>query len=96
MTHHVLLLAITALALVACVPAVAPLPPGPVVVDGVAYDVTRRASQAVLVRRVDRPFQNWEGAEARRAADRFCQGRAKASIRDRFVGDGWLIVEGCA
>ncbi len=90
------LLSMTALALAACAPAVAPVAPGPVVVDGVAYDVSRRPSQAVLVRRIDRPFQNWEGAEARRAADRFCQGRAKTSIRDRFEGDGWLIVEGCA
>jgi len=96
MTWHLFLLSMTALVLAACVPAVAPLPPGPVIIDGVAYDVERRPSQAVLVRRLDRPFQNWEGAEARRAADRFCQGRAKTSIRDRFVGDGWLIVEGCA
>jgi hypothetical protein len=96
MTQGLFLLSMTALVLAACVPAVAPLPPGPVVIDGVSYEVTRRPSQAVLVRRLDRPFQNWEGAEARRAADRFCQGRAKTSIRDRFLGDGWLIVEGCA
>ncbi|MBL4917358.1 hypothetical protein [Szabonella alba] len=96
MNQQAVPLTLSALALAACVPAVAPVAPGPVMLDGVTYEVTRRPSQAVLVRRLDRPFQNWEGMEARRAADRFCQGRANSSIRDRFVGDGWLIVEGCA
>jgi hypothetical protein len=43
-----------------------------------------------------RAFENWEGAEARRAADRFCNGRANTSLRDRFQGDTWVIAGGCA
>ncbi len=82
--------------LAACGSHVPPQLRGPMVVDGVAYDVTRTRLGSVLVKREGRPFLNWEGAEARRAADAFCNGRAEASIRDRFRGDGWLIVEGCA
>ena len=84
------------LALAACGPHVPPQGRGPMIVDGVAYDVSRKPSQALLVRREGRPFQNWEGAEARRAADAFCVGRADTSDRDRFEGDAWLIVKGCA
>lgn len=85
-----------ALALSACVSTPTPVARGPVVVDGVQYAVAKRPSGAVEVARMGRPFENWEGAEARRAADQFCVGRAKSSIRDRFQGAKWLIVEGCA
>jgi hypothetical protein len=88
--------AIGALALSGCVASVPPAGPGPIVLDGVSYDVTRAATGALRVSRQGAPFQNWEGMEARRAADRFCNGRAETSIRDRFQGDAWLIVEGCA
>ena len=84
------------LLLAACGPHVPPQPRGPMMLDDVAYDVTRTRTGGVLVRRVGRPFQNWEGAEARRGADAFCNGRAQTSDRDRFRGDAWLIVEGCA
>ncbi|MFV0492814.1 MAG: hypothetical protein ACK5M4_13445 [Pseudorhodobacter sp.] len=84
------------LALVACAPGgTVPLSPGPVVLGDVAYDVALQGG-GILVQRSGRPLENWEGAEARRAADAFCRGRATSSIRDRFTGDGWLIVEGCA
>jgi hypothetical protein len=85
-----------ALALSGCVAAPQPVLRGPVIVDGVEYAVAKRSSGAVEVSRIGRAFDNWEGAEARRAADRFCNGRAKPSARDRFQGASWLIVEGCA
>lgn len=85
-----------ALALSACAPVPAPVARGPIVVEGVSYDVGKTSSGAVRVQRQDRPFANWEGQEARRAADQFCNGRANSSIRDRFQGDAWLIVGGCA
>jgi hypothetical protein len=88
--------AIGALALSGCVASVPPAGPGPIVLDGVSYDVTRAATGALRVSRQGKPFANWEGMEARRAADRFCNGRADSSIRDRFQGETWLIVEGCA
>ena len=96
MRHPVRLALFCVLALSACGPARVPQARGPMVVDGVSYDVVRKPSQALLVTRQGRPFQNWEGAEARRAADAFCVGRAKTGLRDRFQGEGWLIVEGCA
>ena len=85
-----------ALALSGCVSSPTPMARGPVVVDGVQYAVVKRPTGAVEVARIGRSFENWEGAEARRAADRFCNGRANTSLRDRFQGDVWLIVGGCA
>lgn len=93
---HLGLSALTLSACAAALPAQAPVTRGPVVIDGVSYAVSLTGSQAVLVQREGRPFANWEGMEARRAADRFCNGRANVGIRDRFKGDGWLIVGGCA
>lgn len=96
MMHPAFHLTLGALALTACVSSPPPVARGPVVVDGVEYAVAKRPTGAVEVSRVARPFENWEGQEARRAADQFCVGRAKTSIRDRFQGTSWLIVEGCA
>ncbi|RUS59217.1 hypothetical protein EGN72_14820 [Pseudorhodobacter sp. E13] len=96
MMHPAVPLTLGALALSACVSSPAPVARGPIVVDGVEYAVSKRPTGAVEVSRIGRPFENWEGAEARRAADQFCVGRAKTSIRDRFQGAAWLIVEGCA
>lgn len=87
---------LAALALGACVSALPPEARGPVVVDGVPYAVAKRPLGAVEVARMGRAFENWEGAEARRAADRFCNGRANTSLRDRFQGDTWVIAGGCA
>jgi hypothetical protein len=44
------------------------------------------------------PFQMWEGALARKAADAACGGRVNVSIYDRFDrGTGeWVYPEGCA
>jgi hypothetical protein len=89
-------LTLGALALSACVSTPAPVARGPVVLDGVSYAVVKRPTGAVEVARVGRPFEDWEGQEARRAADRFCNGRAETSVRDRFQGSTWLIVGGCA
>ena len=96
MMQTLLLLTFGALVLSGCVSRVAAVPRGPMVVDGVAYDVAKTSSGALRVERQGRPFGNWEGAEARRAADQFCVGRANASIKDRFQGTEWLIVGGCA
>ena len=96
MMHPGFPLTLSALALSACVSSSPPAVQGPIVLDGVSYNVAKRPTGAVEVSRVARPFENWEGQEARRAADRFCGGRAKTSIRDRFQGTAWLIVEGCA
>lgn len=96
MMHPALPFAIGALALAGCVSTPAPVARGPVVLDGVSYDVSKRPTGAVQVQRIGKPFANWEGAEARRAADRFCGHRANAGARDRFQGDTWLIAGGCA
>ena len=96
MMHPGFPLTFGALALSACVSPMPPVARGAVVVDGVHYAVAKRPTGAVEVARIGRPFENWEGQEARRAADQFCAGRAKTSIRDRFQGASWLIVEGCA
>ena len=96
MMHPAFPLTLGALALSACVSTPAPVARGPVVLDGVSYAVAKRSSGAVEVSRMGRPFQNWEGQEARRAADQFCNGRANSSIKDRFQGNAWLIVGGCA
>jgi hypothetical protein len=96
MMHTAYPLTLGALALSACVSTPAPVARGPIVLDGVSYAVAKQPTGAIEVARIGRPFENWEGAEARRAADRFCVSRAKSSIRDRFQGDTWLIVEGCA
>ncbi|MDN5788199.1 hypothetical protein [Pseudorhodobacter sp.] len=87
---------LSAAALAGCVSSPPQAARGPIVLDGVSYTVSKRGSGAVSVSRIGRPFANWEGQEARRAADQFCNGRAKTSIRDRFQGESWLIVEGCA
>ena len=44
------------------------------------------------------PFQMWEGALARKAADAACGGKVNVSIYDRFdraTGE-WVYPEGCA
>jgi hypothetical protein len=44
------------------------------------------------------PFQMWEGALARKAADAACGGKVRVSIYDRFdraTGE-WVYPEGCA
>lgn len=45
------------------------------------------------------PFQMWEGAVARKAAEAECVGQGKrlrTSIYDRFDAGSWVFVEGCA
>jgi hypothetical protein len=84
------------LALSACGPQPAVAVRGPVVVDGVQYAVSKRPTGALEVARMGRPFENWEGQEARRAADAFCVGRANTTLRDKFDGATWLILGGCA
>jgi hypothetical protein len=44
------------------------------------------------------PFQMWDGALARKAADAACGGKVRVSIYDRFdraTGE-WVYPEGCA
>ncbi len=96
MLHPVLPLTLGALALSACVSTPAPVARGPIVLDGVEYGVAKTGSGALEVRRMGRPFENWEGMEAQRAAAQYCVGRAQTSINDRFRDNAWLIVRGCA
>lgn len=44
------------------------------------------------------PFQMWEGALARKAADAACGGKVRVSIYDRFdrATGAWVYPEGCA
>lgn len=91
-------LTLGALALSACVAPVArQVPaPGPLVLDGVAYRAELAPGGALTIAREGQAFANWEGAEARRAADQFCQGRVNSGMRDRYQGDAWVFVGGCA
>lgn len=54
--------------------------------------------EAVRVTNNGQPFQMWEGALARKAADAACGGKVRVSIYDRFdraTGE-WVYAEGCA
>jgi hypothetical protein len=56
------------------------------------------AATPVRVTNSGQPFQMWEGALARKAADAACGGKVRASIYDRFdraTGE-WVYPEGCA
>lgn len=58
----------------------------------------QRATEPVRVSNAGQPFQMWEGALARKAADAACGGKVNASIYDRFdrtTGE-WVYPEGCA
>ena len=96
MMHPALPLTLGALAVSACVASSVRPVSGPVVMEGVSYRADQTATGAVLIAREGRAFSNWGGAEARRVADRFCRGRVKAGMHDRFVGDAWMFVGGCA
>lgn len=54
--------------------------------------------EPVRVTNAGQPFQMWEGAAARRAADAACGGRVRTSIYDRFdrATGAWVYPEGCA
>ena len=54
--------------------------------------------EAVRVTNNGQPFQMWEGALARKAADAACRGKVNVSIYDRFdraTGE-WVYPGGCA
>lgn len=56
------------------------------------------AREPVRVANNGQPFQMWDGAAARRAADAACGGKVRVSIYDRFdraTGE-WVYPEGCA
>jgi hypothetical protein len=56
------------------------------------------AREPVRVTKDGQPFQMWEGALARKAADAACGGRVNVSIYDRFdraTGE-WVYPGGCA
>ena len=60
--------------------------------------VASRAAEPVRVSNGGQPFQMWEGALARKAADAACGGAVEVSIYDRFdraTGE-WVYPEGCA
>jgi hypothetical protein len=59
---------------------------------------TPRSAEPVRVSNAGQPFQMWEGAAARTAADAVCGGKVSVSIYDRFdraTGE-WVYPEGCA
>lgn len=76
-------LALSVLAQAACV---APAPDGPV------------ASGPVRVTNGGQPFQMWEGALARKAADAQCGGKVNVTIYDRYdpASGAWVYPGGCA
>ena len=56
------------------------------------------AREPVRVTNNGQPFQMWDGALARKAADAACGGKVRVSIYDRFdraTGE-WVYPEGCA
>lgn len=58
----------------------------------------REQAEPVRVTNNETPFQMWEGALARKAADAACGGAVNVSIYDRFdraTGE-WVYPEGCA
>ena len=62
-----------------------------------APETAARANDSVRVTNNGQPFQMWEGAAARSAADAVCGGAVNTSIYDRFdAGTGeWVYPEGC-
>ena len=54
--------------------------------------------EPVRVTNNGQPFQMWEGALARKAADAACGGKVNVSIYDRFdrATGAWVYPEGCA
>lgn len=78
-----------ALALAGCA---APVPQA-ARVDGYRAEA-RGAGLAVM--RDAAPFANWEGAEAKRAADAQCGGAVKSGLRDSYDAGAWVFVGGCA
>jgi hypothetical protein len=54
--------------------------------------------EPVRVTNNGQPFQMWDGAAARKAADAACGGKVRSSIYDRYdraTGE-WVYPEGCA
>lgn len=54
--------------------------------------------EPVRVTNNGQPFQMWEGALARKAADAACGGKVRVSIYDRYdrATGAWVYPEGCA
>lgn len=62
-----------------------------------APEVSAKA-EPLRVSNAGQPFQMWDGAVARKAADSVCGGKVNTSIYDRFdaaTGE-WVYPEGCA
>jgi hypothetical protein len=56
------------------------------------------AREPVRVSKDGQPFQMWDGAAARKAADAACGGQVRTSIYDRYdrASGEWVYPEGCA
>jgi hypothetical protein len=54
--------------------------------------------EALRVTNAGQPYQMWEGAAARKAADAACGGKVRSSIYDRYdrATGAWVYPEGCA
>jgi hypothetical protein len=85
--HAAFPLTFGALALAGCA---APVPQA---VPGYRAEM-RGAGLAVM--RDGTAFANWEGAEAKRAANAICGGAVRGSVNDHFDAGAWVFVEGCA
>lgn len=56
------------------------------------------AREPLRVSNNGQPFEMWDGAAARKAADAACGGKVRSSIYDRYdraTGE-WVYPEGCA
>lgn len=65
---------------------------------GTTVSTVPAAREPVRVSNGGQPFQMWDGALARKAADAVCGGKVNVSIYDRFdrtTGE-WVYPEGCA
>ena len=74
---------------VAVVPVAVPAP------GDAAYVITREGT-ALSVRRTAAAFTYSDGAEARRAADRYCGGKVNSSPADNYQDGAWIYPRGCA
>ncbi len=54
--------------------------------------------EPVRVSNNGQPFEMWDGAAARKAADAACGGKVRSSIHDRYdrAAGEWVYPEGCA
>ncbi|KEO51553.1 hypothetical protein TP2_11705 [Thioclava pacifica DSM 10166] len=60
------------------------------------YTAGYDAAGALVVMRQATPFANYDGAEAKRAANAICGGAVASSINDTYRDGAWVFPNGCA